>query len=108
MESTKAADRSSRPAAVGAALAEAAKLRGLPATGPAAHVVIDLATYATTAASWAAGEPGDALAVLGQHSAGDQDLAQVVDGLVRQAPVTHLVGQWLVAPTGFVQHRFRG
>ncbi|MGW5649694.1 IS21 family transposase [Saccharopolyspora sp. NPDC003762] len=33
-----------------AALAEAAKLRGLPATGPAAHVVIDLATYAATAA----------------------------------------------------------
>ena len=33
-----------------AALAEAARLRGLPATGPAAHVVIDLATYAATAA----------------------------------------------------------
>ncbi|WP_309118050.1 IS21 family transposase [Saccharothrix sp.] len=36
------------PSAV--ALAEAAKLRGLPATGPAAHVVIDLSTYAATAA----------------------------------------------------------
>ncbi|HEY3692812.1 MAG TPA: IS21 family transposase [Pseudonocardiaceae bacterium] len=34
-----------------AALAEAAKLRGLPATGPAAHVVIDLSTYAATAAT---------------------------------------------------------
>jgi len=33
-----------------AALAEAAKLRGLPATGPAAHVVIDLSAYAATAA----------------------------------------------------------
>lgn len=33
-----------------AALAEAARLRGLPATGPAAHVVIDLSTYAATAA----------------------------------------------------------
>ncbi|KFU75788.1 hypothetical protein BB31_39445 [Amycolatopsis lurida NRRL 2430] len=34
-----------------AALAEAARLRDLPATGPAAHVVIDLATYAATAAT---------------------------------------------------------
>jgi transposase len=33
-----------------AALAEAAQLRGLPATGPAAHVVIDLSAYAATAA----------------------------------------------------------
>ncbi|MFD9961879.1 hypothetical protein [Amycolatopsis sp. NPDC058986] len=33
-----------------AALAEAARLRGLPATGPAAHVVIDLSAYAATAA----------------------------------------------------------
>lgn len=33
-----------------AALAEAARLRGLPTTGPAAHVVIDLSTYAATAA----------------------------------------------------------
>jgi transposase len=33
-----------------AALAEAATLRGLPATGPAAHVVIDLSTYARAAA----------------------------------------------------------
>ncbi|MFI7676371.1 IS21 family transposase [Actinophytocola sp. NPDC049390] len=33
-----------------AALAEAARLRGLPATGPAARVVIDLSTYAATAA----------------------------------------------------------
>ena len=33
-----------------AALAEAAKLRGLPPTGPAAHVVIDLSAYAATAA----------------------------------------------------------
>lgn len=33
-----------------AALAEAARLRGVPATGPAAHVVIDLSTYAATAA----------------------------------------------------------
>ncbi|MEU5852207.1 Mu transposase domain-containing protein [Saccharopolyspora shandongensis] len=33
-----------------AALAEAARLRGLDATGPAAHVVIDLSTYAATAA----------------------------------------------------------
>jgi len=31
-------------------LAEAARLRGLPATGPAAHVVIDLSAYAATAA----------------------------------------------------------
>jgi transposase len=36
------------PSAV--ALAEAARLRGLPATGPAAHVVIDLSAYAATAA----------------------------------------------------------
>lgn len=34
-----------------AALAEAAALRGFPATGPAAHVVIDLSTYAATAAA---------------------------------------------------------
>lgn len=34
-----------------AALAEAARLRGLPATGPAAHVVIDLSAYAATAAN---------------------------------------------------------
>jgi transposase len=33
-----------------AALAEAARLRGLPTTGPAAHVVIDLSAYAATAA----------------------------------------------------------
>jgi hypothetical protein len=33
-----------------AALAEAARLRGLPATGPAARVVIDLSAYAATAA----------------------------------------------------------
>lgn len=33
-----------------AALAEAARLRGLPATGPAAHVVIDLSAYVATAA----------------------------------------------------------
>jgi hypothetical protein len=33
-----------------AALAEAARLRGLPATGAAAHVVIDLSAYAATAA----------------------------------------------------------
>ncbi|MEV0057913.1 IS21 family transposase [Saccharopolyspora shandongensis] len=33
-----------------AALAEAARLRGLDTTGPAAHVVIDLSTYAATAA----------------------------------------------------------
>ena len=33
-----------------AALAEAARLRGLPETGPAAHVVIDLSAYAATAA----------------------------------------------------------
>jgi hypothetical protein len=33
-----------------AALAEAARLRGLDATGPAAHVVIDLSAYAATAA----------------------------------------------------------
>jgi hypothetical protein len=31
-------------------LAEAARLRGLDATGPAAHVVIDLSAYAATAA----------------------------------------------------------
>jgi transposase len=33
-----------------AAVAEAARLRGLPATGPAAHVVIDLSAYVATAA----------------------------------------------------------
>jgi transposase len=33
-----------------AALAEADRLRGLPATGPAAHVVIDLSTWAAAAA----------------------------------------------------------
>jgi hypothetical protein len=43
-------------------LAEAARLRGLPATGPAAHVVIDLSTYAATAArldSAPTSEPGE-------------------------------------------------
>jgi transposase len=45
-----------------AALAEAARLRGLPATGPAAHVVIDLSAYAATAArldSAPTSEPGE-------------------------------------------------